>query len=81
MNQKMELLREKLNTPIITTGNNLLTAGLLCLLVGVVTGIFIGMLGKGIKTKVVIGSYNGAGNHHNGCENQHNNNNNELAEN
>lgn len=80
MNQKMELLRENLNTPIITTGSTLLTGGLLCLLAGVVTGIFIGMIGKGLNVNVALGSYNGYGNHHNGCEKQNNSNNNELEE-
>ena len=41
-------------------------------------GIVMGMLGKGMRTKVVIGAYNGYGNHHNGCDNQHSSNNKEA---
>lgn len=77
MNQKMELIRKNLKTPVTVTGSEILTGGIMCFIIGILAGVVIGMLGKGMNVKVAVGAYNGYGNHHNGCENQHNNNNNE----
>lgn len=41
----------------------------LCLLLGIVFGIFIGMLLKPFSKGIAIGSYNGSNNHGNGCDN------------
>lgn len=41
----------------------------LCLLIGVVLGMFIGMLLKPFSKGIAIGSYNGCNNHGNGCDN------------
>ena len=78
MNQKLELVREYLKNPVTVTKSELLAGGVVCILIGILVGIVMGMLGKGMRTKVVIGAYNGYGNHHNGCDNQHSSNNKEA---
>lgn len=41
----------------------------LCLLIGIVFGILIGMMLKPFSKGIAIGSYNGCNNHGNGCDN------------
>lgn len=72
MNQKMEIIRENLSTPILTTKSSMVTGGIVCFAIGVVAGILIGMIGKGLNINVSIGSHNGSNNQGNGCENQYN---------
>lgn len=66
MNQKVELVRENLQTSVTVTRSELLVGALLCFLAGVVFGWITGMAGKGINTRVSIGSNNGSQNSNNG---------------
>lgn len=72
MNQKLELVRENLKTPVTVTGKEILAGGMLCLAAGIILGLFLGMAGKGISLKIALGSYNGSRNRNNGngnCDN------------
>ncbi len=76
MNQKFEVMKETLGTATTVTKRDLLAGGIVCFVVGVVCGIVLGMVGKGLNVNVAIGAHNGSNNQGNGCENQHNGNNN-----
>lgn len=72
MNEKLDFVRANLKAPVIITGSRLLTGGIICFLLGILTGVVLGILGKGTDINIAIGSYNGCGNHDNGCDNAYN---------
>ncbi len=66
-------MNEKLKTPVMLTGSELLTGGIICFVLGILSGVVIGVIGKGMDVNIALGSYNGCGNHDNGCDNMYNN--------
>ncbi len=66
MNQKLEYVKENLNTSVTLTGKDVLAGGVLCFAAGIILGLILGMTGRGIHLKIALGSYNGSKNRNNG---------------